>query len=169
MIINNIFHSCWIQTIHLGLASWEAYVLLRLILNPSHTKKTAPWKLKNRHFHVFLLKKLPESGPATNAGNFDDLAPKLLRRCLRFLPLRFCSVQEHKSRGGCVLPPIESPRDHIPTPTNIFIDLFDFRRSVSKIQGTFFKKWMVGETTIAGCNPNHLSWENSHETSGTQQ
>ena len=118
---------------------------------------------------TFQLKTLPESGPATNAGNFDDLAPKLLRRCLRFLPLRFCSVQEHKSRGGCVLPPIESPRDHIPTPTNIFIDLFDFRRSVSKIQGTFFKKWMVGETTIAGCNPNHLSWENSHETWGTQQ
>ena len=127
-----------------------------LILNPSNTKKQHHG---NRRIGIFTfqLKKLPEFGPATNAGNFDDLAPKLLRRCLRFLPLRFCSVQEHKSRGGCVLPPIESPRDHIPTPTNIFIDLFDFRRSVSKIQGTFFKKWMVGETTIAGCNPNHLS------------
>lgn len=115
-----------------------------LILNPSNTKKNSTMETEESAFSHFGWKKLPEFGPATNAGNFDDLAPKLLRRCLRFLPLRFCSVQEHKSRGGCVLPPIESPRDHIPTPTNIFIDLFDFRRSVSKIQGTFLKSgWLV--------------------------
>ena len=60
MIINNyIFHSCWIKTIHLGLASWEAYVLFSADSEPFEHKKRqhhGNWRIG---IFTFQLKKTP--------------------------------------------------------------------------------------------------------------